>query len=51
LLHDLFGDALGTVRSQLEGDGMDFFSDENVKREIVKYLPTSHKQIRKVSKL
>ncbi len=42
LLHDLFGDAMGTVRSQLESDGMDFFSDEDVKREIVKYLPTSH---------
>ncbi len=41
LLYDLFGDAMGTVRSQLENDGMDFFSDEDVKREIVKYLPTS----------
>lgn len=42
LLHDLFGDALGTVRSQLERDSMDFFSDEDIKREIIKYLPTSH---------
>lgn len=42
LLHDLFGDALGTVRNKLENDGMDFFSDRDVKQEIIKYLPTSH---------
>lgn len=42
MLHDLFGDALGTVRNKLENNGMDFFSDRDVKQEIVKYLPTSH---------
>ena len=42
ILHDLFGDAIGTVRNRLEKDNMDFFSDEDIKREIVKYLPTSH---------
>lgn len=42
LLHDLFGDAIGHTRERLERDGMDFFSDEDIKRVVIKYLPTSH---------
>lgn len=38
LMHDLFRDAIRFIRNNLEKDNIDFFTDKDIKHEIVKYL-------------